>query len=461
MKKQYISKVIIAAFATSFWSCSADFLEPTVSTSKDVSSSVNTLEDLQGLVLGAYDRMNEPTYYGRDYIVFAEVRSDNALANGNSGRFVGPGQFFLNTTDAYPRDTWQQLYRVIANTNIVVNAEVEENESAEVKYAKGQAYAVRGLAYMDLLRLYGQQWTGGNLGVPIVTEFNSGDLAPARNTVEEVWAQVGSDLQMAKTMMDPTLDAGSPVEISSTAVDALLSRYYLYVKNWPEAAAAAKRVIDSGVYSLESASSFSGSWGLSGGDNIIFELAYTPSDNPSINGLYNIYQETNYGDIEITKNLYDVYDTSDVRLDLLGIYEDTTQKVTRYRMVGKYITPATYNDNVKVIRYAEVILNYAEALFQQGSTSEALTYLNMIPENRGATVYTEVTVDNILLERRKELAMEGFRFFDLMRYERPIPKVDNRQTFDATIPYGDERLAFPIPQAEVNANPSIVQNTGY
>ena len=398
--------------------------------------------------------MNEQWYYGKDYIIFAEGRSDNAFSNGASGRYVTTGQFFLNPTDGYPTDTWVQIYRVIANANIVINAEVENNESAAVQYTKGQAYALRALGHMDLLRLYGQQNTGGNLGVPIITTFSDGNPYPERATVDAVWEQIGQDFQTAADIMDPALNEGNVDEITPWAVYALQSRYYLYTQEYDKAAAAAKKVIDGGAYTLTDATNHIGAWGTTGAPASIFELAFTETDNLSFNSLYFMYQATTYGDIEVTNDLYDLYGEADVRKNLY------TKDSTVIRMTGKYPTPL-YTDNIKVIRYAEVILNYAEALVRTGSP-DALAVLNMIPANRGAALYTEATPDNVLLERRKELAMEGHRFFDLMRTGRGIPHVDPRQTFsEAGIPYGDPVLAFPIPQSEIAANPSVVQNVSY
>jgi hypothetical protein len=452
--KKYLAVLAIVGLSA----CSKDFLEPTVSTSKDIATSVNTLGDLQGLMLGAYDRMNEYDYYGRNYVIFADVRSDNAFSSGNSGRFVSTGQFVMQPTEADVTDTWEQIYQVIANTNIVINTQVEDNDSPEVQYVKGQAHAVRALAYMDLLRLYGQQYAGGNLGVPIVTEFDNegGNLFPARATVDQVWAQIGQDLQTAAQVMDPSLEdeTSSNIEITTNAVYALQSRYYLYVKDYTNAAAAAKKVIDSGNYTIPDANTFLDSWGGQGGPNSIFELAFTATDNGGNTSLYYMLQETNYGDVQVTEDLYNVYEDTDVRKQLYSADEGT------YRMVGKYPS-ANYVDNVRIIRYEEVILNYAEALAQTGSP-EALTYLNLIAESRGATAYTAATIDNILLERRKELSFEGHRFFDLMRTGKGITKVDPRQTFTAAgIPFGSSALAFPIPLNELSANPNIVQNEGY
>lgn len=435
-------------------SCSEDFLEPEVTTSKDVETNVNTSEDLDGIILGAYDRMNASTYLGRDYIVFAEVRSDNAFSNGNSGRFVGPGQFFLNATDAYPSDTWLQIYRVIANANIVINTEVEDNESDEVQHLKGEAYAIRALAHMDLLRLYGEQYSGGTLGVPYITVYNSGELYPTRLTIDEVWNNIGADLEEAEAKMLSAYDSDSPARITTLGVAALQSRYYLYTKNYTAVIEAAERVIGSGAYSLADVDTYTDVWAGSGGNTSVFELAFTTTDNLSNDAIYNIYQGASYGDVEATTDLYNAYEETDVRRALYT-YNATTGKI---RMTGKY---PNLTANIRVIRYAEVILNYAEALVHT-EASNALDVLNMIPAKRGASLYEDATVENVLTERRKELALEGHRFFDLVRNEKDIVKVDSRQTFSGDkIAYGSALLPFPIPQSEVNANPNMEQNDGY
>jgi len=87
--------------------------------------------------------------------------------------------------------------------------------------------------------------------------------------------------------------------------------------------------------------------------------------------------------------------------------------------------------------------------------------LNLIPSNRGASLYTTINENNILLERRKEFIFEGKRFEELTRMGRDIEKLYLQQNFAATIPYGDYRLAWPVPQAEIDANSNMMQNEGY
>ncbi|MDJ1491294.1 RagB/SusD family nutrient uptake outer membrane protein [Cytophagaceae bacterium DM2B3-1] len=449
-----LSKYFAILFTLCLFSCTKDFLEPELTKDKDVATNVNTIDDLRGIMAGAYNRMNESDYYGRDYIVFAEVRSDNAFSSGSSGRFVSPAQFVMTSNDAYSTDTWSRIYSVIVNANIVIQSEITGNDTPEVQYVKGQAYAVRALAHMDLLRLFGQQYvTGGTLGVPIITAYNDGNIYPKRATIEEVWNQVGADFAKAIEIMDPSLDGTSPTQITTWAVYALQSRYYLYIKDYAKAAVAAKKVIDSGNFSVLSKSEYTGYWNNPGEGHSLFELAYTNSDNLGNGSLFYIYQATNYGDIQVTKDLYNSYDNADVRKKLYSADESV------YRMIGKY---PEYTSSIKVIRYEEVILNYAEALYHLESTEDAADYLNLIAENRSNYSYETVSLDDILEERRKELAMEGHRSYDLLRNGLSIPYVDSRQTFNKNgIAYGAASLAFPIPRGEITANPNMVQNEGY
>ena len=133
----------------------------------------------------------------------------------------------------------------------------------------------------------------------------------------------------------------------------------------------------------------------------------------------------------------------------------------RLRNNGKY-PELQGSDNVNISRYEEVILNLAEALFEQGDMAGAITQLNEITSNRGATAYAgTITKDDILNERRKELIFEGFRFFDLARNGRDLPKISDLQIFTETIVAGDHRYALPIPLVEMDANSNMVQNKGY
>ena len=441
-------------------SCNKEALDPTLAQLKAVETSIEKVTDLSGILNGAFNRMTSYFYYGRDFVIINEIRSDNAFSSGVSGRFLSVTKMEMLPTDTYARDTWTQIYAVIASANILIGQDLTKVTGDETlkKHIVGQAYALRALAHFDLLKLYGQQHvTGGNnAGIPYVFQYKGDNLYPAKNTVDEVHGFINDDLTTALTLLSTTLDTRKDF-ITTQAVNALKSRVAIYFEDWAGAKTACEAVISSAKFSIATAAAYPGIWITKQPVNSIFELAFSATDNQGINGLYQIYNASAYGDIEALQNLKDAFDPADVRASTTMI----NTVLTKLRNVGKYRS-STFDNNIFLIRYEEVILNYAEALFRiNAADPNALTQLNLIPTNRGAVAYTAINEDNILLERRRELCFEGFRFDDLARTGRNIPLVDPvRQTHGGPV-YGSYNFAFPIPTNEINANSNMVQNIGY
>lgn len=440
------------------FSCTTEDLDPTLEQIKDI-SSIASVDDLSGLLKGTLNRMTAVAYYGRDFIITDEIRGDNVFPNGNSGRFQTQGG--LEYIPSNNLGIWSQAYSVIAAANIIINADPStlDGDLDEAVYIQGQAKIIRALAHFDLLRNYGQQYVngGGDLGVPIITEFGGDNLLPARNTTSEVYAAIYSDLQSAFDQMDEKFDDRANKSFPSKyTAKALESKVALYNAEWSRAQNAAQAVINSGIYTVIGKDSYVSSFAIDDTENSIFELAYDNVDNLAGNSLGFIYKGDVYGDIEVLPTTLDIYEAGDVRADIM-----TTDDGGKLRNSGKYPELNGY-DNVNVIRYEEVLLNLAEALFEQGDMAGAITQLNQITSNRGATDYSgTITKDDILNERRKELLFEGFRFFDLARTGRDIPKISDLQNLTQTISAGDFRYALPIPLVEMDANSNMVQNTGY
>ena len=473
MKNNFKYLLLFALSIGIFSSCSEEDLEPTLGQSKSIETSINTVNDLQAVLIGAYERMSANTYYGRDVIILGEVFSDNTASNANSNRFVVEGQMDLNPNSGIVSSLWAQAYGVIASANIIIGAEGIDGDQDQIDHIKGQAYALRALAHFDLVKFYGQQNVNGgglsSLGVAYVTAFRDNDnLYPARNTVGEVRDFAYADLEMAQSLMSAGLNSSSKEFITTFAAAALEARVANYFGDFPRSLAAAKRVVDSGAFSVASQGEFLNTFAIDGASNSIFEIAFTATDNPGINGLANIYQQGSYGDVIALPNLANLYEEGDVRgvSDFDATMDPTTvialmPNGTTYRNVGKYPSTAPYEDNVSVIRYEEVVLLYAEALLETGDAAEALIWLNKIPANRGAMLYEAATKANILLERRKELAFEGFRFHDLARTKMDIPNPDPVLITHGVVPYGNFNFALPLPSNEVDVNANAEQNAGY
>jgi len=463
MKKLIYTVFIVAGLAALISSCSKESLDPSMEQDKIVEGSITKAEDVQGLLYGAYDRMTQTSYYGRDLIIYGEIRADNAFSNGNSGRFINPSKMVMTVNDAYPRDTWTSIYEVIASCNILIGLDPSaiEGDLAEINHFIGQAYALRALGHFDLLKLFGQQHVtgGGDVGIPYIEEYKGEDLTPSRNTVADVKSKIESDLASAVSMMSDALNDPLHVYMSTWGAYALQSRVALYFGEWAKVIPAAEAVINSGEYVIIPETEFISSWFTKSSANSIFELAYSTTDNNNINGLSQIYRGAAYGDIQALENLQSIFDDGDVRADtnfMIGNGVETGL----LRNLGKYPS-ADYSDNINLIRYEEVILNYAEALVESSRAGDALTQLNLLTAERGAQAYAVATKEIVLQERRRELCFEGFRHDDLARNGMDIPEVSPLQQTHGGPAYGSYNYAYPIPEVEMNANSNMEQNKDY
>ncbi len=440
-------------------SCSLNDLDPAVSNEKDIATNIRNLEDLQGIANGIYDRMTVITYYGRNQQIYGEVRADNCFANGRSGRFMSEAA--MKVSPDASNGPWDAMYAVIASCNIIIGQDPAKLEGDQQKISQviGQAYIARAMAHFDLLKLYGQQHTGGNLGIPYVKFYVTGQTAPTRNTVDENRTAIFEDIESGLALMTEANNPKTKLQISTFTSLALKARVALYFKEWEKAKSASLAVINSGKFSIVDSANYVASWKSKNNSNSIFELAFSTSDNLGINGLQNIYRGSQYGDIDVLDNLLTVFDEKDVRRSVGMIGYETVSGVKRLRNLGKYPS-ADFSDNVVLFRIEEQYLILAEAKMELGEP-DALDFLNKIPAKRGAELYSAATKENILKERRREFCFEGFRFDDLMRTGSDIPLVDPVKQTHGGPDYGSYNLAFPIPRVELNANSNMVQNNGY
>ncbi|WP_347217455.1 RagB/SusD family nutrient uptake outer membrane protein [Chryseobacterium sp.] len=465
--KVFLSTIALSALAA----CNDEGLEPTLSQSKIYDENINTVEDLRTAMNGGYERLQSANYYGRDVIIFGEVRSDNTYANGNSNRFPTVGQMNMQPTDAYSSDSWTKIYQAVSNTNIVINKPAEQltGSPQQIQNIKGQAYAMRALAHFDLLRIYGQQFINGQggmnaLGVPYIKVFRDvNNLYPTRNTVQQNYDEIMKDLDTAINLMDGAGIKTNGHYLTSMAAHALKARIALYFKKYQLAEDEAKIVVESAQYEIAKADDYLKTFKDDLTKNIIFSLDFNLNDNLGNNSLASIYRGTAYGDIVALKNLYDAYDTNDIRktTDFINDLDEEGEHTGNWRNIGKYPTVGTPSDDVPLIRIEEVVLIYAEALLNNGKAGDALVQLNSITAKRNANAYTAATMDNILSERRKELAFEGFRFDDIARTGKAMPLVDPLKQKYGNVPFGSFKYAFPIPLTEIGPNANMKQNFGY
>lgn len=449
--------------------------EPTTSISNEVA-----LEDITGVnaaLIGAYNSLQGANLYGKVMVSYGELMADNvkiSIVNRNEAVTLYQNQL------GQQLGIWNDAYTAISRVNNVLEVidDLPDATQAQKDAVKAQSLFIRGLMYFDLVRVYARNPRfdlGNSMGVPIVltpTKAVTPDLYPARNTVAEVYAQIEADLNAA---VDLNVNGNIPYRGSSLAARALLSRVYLYQGKWQQAIDAASTVISSGEFSLLPGAQYASVFFNDGTDESIFEIVNRSDDNPGISGAPSMYRQTRnsdgttngYGDFIATDDILAQFGQDDVRGDLFESYVKGSQNVM-YTL--KYPdSKGLHVTNIPVLRYAEIILNRAEAYAQAGNAGAALADVNMIRARAGIDPLSGLSgsalIDAILHERRLELAFEGHRPFDLARngmgFAKGLTPSDCPATAQCLIPYDDPRIIAPIPTAQVDVNPNMVQNPGY
>ena len=430
--------------------------------------------------VGMYDALQNAEFLGGRALIYGDVRSDD----------TNPSPYFstiVNTTstlpnDAYATNAWTGGYRTLYGVNYFLQqlalntgkttADLEKQYTGEGEY-------IRALVYFNLVNLYAQPYNftadASHPGVPIqldapdaVGAFDASQNL-ARATVKQVYDQIEKDLldALSKLPESYTTPFDNTGRATKDAARTLLSRMYLYKADYPNAAKYSGDVITGARHKLNPSPVTPFTAGSYQTSESIFSVAMNSSDNPNTNNaLGQHYGGKNRADITVTP--YARIDTTqfrskDRRRTLLLTSGST------YPAASLLIYTLKYNnasfDYVPIHRYSEVLLNRAEALAQVSATvsAEAITLLNTVrgrslPSIAAYPAYTaasfankQALIDAILFERRLELAFEGHRYYDLLRYKRNPSRIS----------YGDNRVVLPIPLVDIQQNPNLVQNPGY
>ncbi len=452
--------------------CEKNLLDLTPHQSVSDEEFLKTLSDFQAAIIGVYDQLSIPDWYGRYMLLVPDVMGEDVKQNAQANRAKEWAEYNGSTTTTHriDREFWAEIYEGINMVNRIINADFEPTEAVRQKYNQilGEAYAIRALAYFDLVRLFAQHYTftpdASHPGVPIVLEFDI-TQKPPRNTVKEVYDQIISDFNQAISLM--TIDPPNAGRMSKEAAQALLSRVYLYKEDWAMAEQLASAVINSGKYSLVPRDQYLNMFfpGLS--SEAIFEMVYTIADNPGSNHLGGMYRSTGYGDYLPSNDLISMIDDNDIRKGLFVVDPELPGGKWGNLRVNKYPSSGADigTDNLPVIRLSEVYLNRAEARANLGDEAGAIEDLMTIrrrawPDAPDVTASGQDLLEEIYKERRIELCFEGHRIFDITRHKKDLVRNDCTAPV-CTVPYPSNLFILPIPFEEVNVNPNIQQNPGY
>lgn len=444
--KRYI-KLFSATLALFVLSCNKQLdTQPTGSLDADV--ALQTDADVKVALVGAYSDLGDEYMYGGAIFVESELLADFNEMNwsGTYEELTQAKNKALVVNNAYIRDTWLAGYRAINDANNVLSAidVVNDDDQARVE---AEAKFIRGSVYFDLVRAFAKSWNDGdpssNPGVPIVLEptreINEASQV-SRSSVSAVYAQAISDLQFA----EDNLPESNGVYASKAAAAAMLARIYLQQADYPNAAKEANTAIEVATSNgVSLTKNYADAFSETNSSEDIFALQVNSSSG------YNTFQEffssLGRGDIQIKDAHLSLYESGDDRLNLFYVDGGSTY-------TGKF--EYVYG-NVHAIRLAEMYLVRAEANFRSDASVGAtpVADINVIRKRAGLDAYApgELTLSKILMERKLELAFEGFALQDKKRLQQAI----------GTLAWNSPKLIFPIPQREIIANPNLTQNEGY
>ncbi len=488
MKKKFIPVIITCLFAVA---CSKSFIElnPVSTVSSDV--LYKTDKDFQDAVVGVYNGLRSPY---QNFWQFGDLRGDDTKHDPASGlELIRIDNFTMDNDDAVLRNSWRDYYIIINRANAILT-NIEKADTAIVKNKArhiGEAKFLRALAYFDLVRIFGD--------VPMVTAGNTIEEAykTGREKVAIIYEEVIiKDLIDAENKLPLTYTGSNVGRATKGAAKAILGRVYLTRKDFVKAEAKLKEVTTMGYALLKNFNDLfdynknehhseyifdveylDGGLGLGSNFTNTFTLEFQFGGKALVDELAKIYgilpgaQGGSGGNP--TEGLFTAFDPTDLRKDITVAKGITGLNGTYIPLsptgvssfTKKYMGPLKANGdskaNWKVIRYADVLLMYAEVLNENGKTNEALGFLNQVRTRAGLKGFTnltqEATREKIFQERRFELYLEGHRWFDLVR---------TGQALSVMQPFGMKpyMTVFPIPlrQIELINNRSVFpQNPGY
>ncbi|MBL0181205.1 MAG: RagB/SusD family nutrient uptake outer membrane protein [Chitinophagaceae bacterium] len=472
-------------------SCKKEYLTPIPQTSITDITSFDTPERVLNQVRSIYAALKNGNFYGGRYQVYGDIRAEefiNETTNGVTGFDVwnlNP----LGTSQNSVKNLWSQAYYTINLCNLFIDGMAAKGTSVVGTTLSnnylGEARMIRALSYYSLLQYYARPYADGNgnkPGLPLrLTGIKgSGFSDLARSTVGEVYTQILADLDYAETNL-PLTNASPELNTTrahrNTAI-ALKTRVYLSMQNYaavitegtklvPQATAPFKATAGVADSLQPSITNIFGAAPIYNTTESIFSLPMTSTagDNPGTQnqlGFYYVRNGASLGAAEYSMNPAGLLaNTNWTATDARKVSLVYTNVSTGKKFVSKYQNASPYLDYAPVIRYAEVLLNLAEARARTiaGVDAKALALVNAVRQRSDpATTVTaanqQALIDAILLERRIEFLGEGLRNNDLMRLLQTIPA---KGSVAAKAP-SETGYIWPISSDELSLNRLMTDN---
>ena len=453
-----INIYMFLALVIGFTACTSIDVDPTIDNDL-FQPDVTNLDDVESLLNAAYSGLKQEGAYTGLLMAEGEWPADNLkISSANTGQGAIDHEWDYEESSANFEAIWTSLYQVNRRANFVIfNASsFSAGDPERAAALNGEALVIRSLALYELAKTFGADYsTGGELSVPIVLDPNDISQEQARVTYDVLFASIRTDLATAIAGMS---DDFNPNRASKSLAHGILARISLMEGDWAGAAASATSAIATAP-ALASIGNYNMMFGEDDEDGeSIFKIALNPDDNP-LNDPY--YAEGVGPRFDPSDDLLNMFDPSDVRLEAnFGLIDDVL-------VIHKYRGPASNRDLHEpfVMRTSEMYLVRAEANASLNNDTEARADLDAIRTNRIPGYATlgesgDALDEAVRIERRIELAYEGFRMSDLRRWGLDVVRTDCTSD-ECELPRSNTKFVFPIPRAEIFANDNMEQNPGY
>ena len=478
-------KYLVFSVTALLMSCNPDeFLNPIPDTVVVEESFFQTDADVETGVIGIYDALqgtneNTVTNIGNanrgvqfEHLL-TEHRTDNtrnATLEGSKSDFH---RYIVNANNVESEDYYQSMYEVIFRANNIFKFIDIADESNQARYT-AEAKFLRAYAYFKLVRLFGE--------VPLVTEVVGAEASEAlftRVSEAQIYAQIVEDLQEAVSVLDNTHKARA----SKAAAQGLLAKVYLTqpTRNYSGAQQLCEAIINSGAFQLEA--NFSDVFYNELNDEIIFAIQYDSGnvlESQSFSSEFTsaVRQGREDGQNIVNDNLVaDFSAFGGVRGAQSFINLGSSIEVIKFLPEGSDISvsPPTYGENARnagndyiALRYADVLLMHVEAAIGSGTSTSEIGALQSFQKIRdrafpetAPNAISSVSKEELLVERRVELAFENQRWFDLIRMG-VADAVLSAHADELGYVYSSRALLLPIPAREINLSDGLLtQNPGY
>ena len=466
MKK--IARLFSAVLSLVVICSSCDYNELDPSDMVGPNTAFKDTENVHKAVVGIYGKASL-----RQKLSITEYIGDDCQQGGDSG---GAGTDLTNwvyvATSGDVKGVWEHYYSMINQANRVLYygpqvKPIDDEDLAYLNESLGVAYFFRAYAHFELLNFFSKSYDLNSAGIPYVSHYHVVGQ-PKRETVAECYDQIMTDLDRAYDMIrleKPDLSAANSAKnstayVSKAAVDALRARVALYSKNYTMAQIFAQNALDAvgGIAKLKDVENV---WEDKSNQGIIFKLS-RPAGSSKIGSLF-VTQD--YSSIFLpTNELRSIYGAKDVRSKVFFRMGHDRGGSPAW-MVTKWFGNSSDMGRAdeKMFRAEEMLLIIAEC-YLEGQTPQTAQAERLIHDLRKERIeaYTPTALSNVMeeliVERRRELVWEGHRLFDARRLQQKIQRGGKLLSWD------DYRMVLPIPQAEIDANNGITaadQNYGY